>query len=49
MAITLWATLPGLEMLSLDGQTSVAGHSVDALVDAATALLLAGMGAPPAP
>ena len=49
MAITAWATLHGLVMLSLDGQTAVTGHSVNTLVDTATALLLAGMGAPPAP
>ena len=47
MAITAWATLHGLAMLSLDGQTGVTGHTVDALVDAATRLLLAGMGAAP--
>ncbi len=49
MAITAWATLHGLVMLSLDGQTAVTGRSVDTLVDAATGLLLAGMVAAPAP
>lgn len=44
MAITAWATLHGLVMLSLDGQTAVTGRSMDTLVDAATGLLLAGMG-----
>jgi AcrR family transcriptional regulator len=46
MAITAWATLHGLAMLVLDGQTAATGQSADALVDAATGLLLAGMGAP---
>jgi hypothetical protein len=32
-------------MLSLDGQTAVTGRSADTLVDAATSILLAGMGA----
>jgi AcrR family transcriptional regulator len=45
MAITAWATLHGLVMLSLDGQTAVTGRSVDTLVDAATSILLTGMGA----
>lgn len=45
MAITAWATLHGLAMLSLDGQTDVTGHSVTSLVDAASDLLLRGMGA----
>jgi hypothetical protein len=45
MAITAWATLHGLVMLSLDGQTAVTGRSVDTLVDAATSILLAGIGA----
>jgi AcrR family transcriptional regulator len=48
MAITAWATLHGLVMLSLDGQTAVTGRSIDTLVDAASDLLLAGMGAAPA-
>ncbi len=48
MAITAWATLHGLVMLSLDGQTEVTGSSVDTLVDVTTGLLLAGMGAAPA-
>lgn len=47
MAITVWATLHGLVMLSLDGQTAVTGRSRRALVDAATDLLLTGMGATP--
>jgi AcrR family transcriptional regulator len=45
MAITAWATLHGLAMLSLDGQTAVTDHSAGTLVDVATGLLLAGMGA----
>lgn len=49
MAITAWATLHGLVMLSLDGQTAVTGRSWDTLVDAATGLLIAGMSATPAP
>jgi AcrR family transcriptional regulator len=48
MAITTWATLHGLVMLLLDGQTAVTGRSIDTLVDAASSLLLAGMGAVPA-
>jgi AcrR family transcriptional regulator len=47
MAITAWATLHGLVMLSLDGQASVTGHSLSTLVDAGTELLLVGMGATP--
>ena len=47
-AVIAWATLHGLVMLSLDGQADVTGDSIDALTDAATNLLLAGMGAPPA-
>jgi AcrR family transcriptional regulator len=49
LAVTAWATLHGLAMLALDGQSAVTGQSPEALVDAATALLLAGMGAAPAP
>lgn len=45
LAITTWATLHGLVMLALDGQTAVTGRSIDTLVDAACTLLLAGMGA----
>ncbi|MFN0181133.1 MAG: TetR/AcrR family transcriptional regulator [Gemmatimonadales bacterium] len=45
-AITAWATLHGLVMLSLDGQASVTGQSLTTLVDAAIDLLLAGMGHP---
>ncbi len=45
LAISAWATLHGLVMLSLDGQTEVTGVSVDALTDSAIALLLEGMGA----
>ena len=45
MAISVWATLHGLVMLSLDGQAAVTGRSVDSLAEAATGLLLAGMGA----
>ena len=46
MSITVWATLHGLAMLSLDGQTAVTSRSLDALAEAAATLLLAGMGAP---
>jgi AcrR family transcriptional regulator len=45
MAITAWATLHGLVMLSLDGQTAVTGRSVGELVEAASDVLLAGIGA----
>lgn len=45
MAITAWATLHGLAMLSLDRQAAVTGRSLDTLVDAAAELLLRGMGA----
>ncbi|MDQ3698672.1 MAG: TetR/AcrR family transcriptional regulator [Gemmatimonadota bacterium] len=45
MAITAWATLHGLVMLSLDGQTAVTGRSIGTLVEAASGLLLTGMGA----
>lgn len=45
MAITAWATLHGLVMLSLDGQAAVTGHGIDVLTDSATNLLLRGMGA----
>ena len=43
-AVIAWATLHGLVMLSLDGQTAVTGDSIETLADAATELLLAGMG-----
>ena len=43
-AITAWAALHGLSMLILDGQTEVVGRSVEALVDDATEILVAGMG-----
>jgi AcrR family transcriptional regulator len=45
MSITAWATLHGLVMLSLDGQTAVTSRSLDSLTEAATELLLTGMGA----
>ncbi len=45
MAITAWATLHGLVMLSLDGQAAVTGRDLTELVDAATGHLLKGMGA----
>ena len=48
MAITAWATLHGLVMLSLDRQTAKTGHPVDILVEAALDLLMAGMRAAPA-
>ena len=47
MSITVWATLHGLAMLALDGQTAVTSRSLDELADAAAGLLLAGMGARP--
>jgi hypothetical protein len=43
MAVTTWATLHGLAMLTLDGRTEVTGLSVEALVDGAVGLLLKGM------
>ena len=43
MAISTWATLHGLVMLSLDGRTSVTGRSIESLAESATALLLRGM------
>jgi AcrR family transcriptional regulator len=46
-AISAWATLHGLAMLALDGQTAVTGRSIEALVDAASDVLLAGMDAAP--
>ena len=46
MSITVWATLHGLVMLSLDGQTAVTTRSLDALAEGAAGILLAGMGAP---
>ena len=46
MAITAWATLHGLAMLSLDGQTERTGRGIEALTEGATELLLRGMGAP---
>ena len=46
MAIAAWATLHGLSMLSLDGQTAVTGRGIEALTEEATELLLRGMGAP---
>jgi hypothetical protein len=45
-SMTVWATLHGLVMLSLDGQTAVTKRSIESLREAATKLLLAGMGAP---
>src|SRR5688500_6730520 len=44
-AVVAWATLHGLVMLSLDGQTAVTGDSIEVLAGAATDVLLAGMGA----
>jgi AcrR family transcriptional regulator len=43
MAVTTWAFLHGLVMLSLDGQTAGVAPSLDALVDEATRLMMFGM------
>jgi AcrR family transcriptional regulator len=43
MAAALWATLHGLVMLSLDGQTTGVVASLDALVDEALRLVMFGM------
>ena len=45
MSITVWATLHGLVMLLLDGQTAVTSRSLNSITEAATGILVAGMGA----
>lgn len=48
MAAALWASLHGLVMLSLDGQTQGVAPSLDALVEETTRIMMFGM-APRAP
>jgi AcrR family transcriptional regulator len=43
LAVTVWAVLHGLVMLSLDGQTAASGLSVDELVEEATRMIMFGM------
>lgn len=43
MAVTTWATLHGLVMLTLDGQTAGVTPSMDALVEEATRIMMFGM------
>ena len=43
MAVTTWAVLHGIVMLSLDGQTAGVAPSLDALVEEATRLMMFGM------
>jgi AcrR family transcriptional regulator len=43
MAVTTWATLHGLVMLTLDGQTAGVAPNVDALVEEATRIMMFGM------
>lgn len=43
MAVTTWATLHGLVMLTLDGQTSGIAPDVDALVEEATRVMMFGL------
>jgi AcrR family transcriptional regulator len=45
MAIATWSTLHGLVMLTLDGQTTSVGPSVDAIVEEATRIMMFGMAA----
>jgi AcrR family transcriptional regulator len=49
LAITAWATIHGLVMLSLDGQTEATGETAEQLVEAAIALLIKGLTARPNP
>jgi AcrR family transcriptional regulator len=49
MAVTTWATLHGLVMLTLDGQTAGVAPDVDALVQEATRIMMFGMAASPEP
>lgn len=46
MAITAWATMHGLVVLSLDGRIAPTGRSIETLVATASDILLSGMGAP---
>ena len=43
MAVATWATLHGLVMLTLDGQTAGVAPDVDVLVDEATRIMMFGM------
>jgi AcrR family transcriptional regulator len=43
MAVATWATLHGLVMLTLDGQTSGVAPDIDALVEEATRIMMFGM------
>ena len=45
MAVATWATLHGLVMLTLDGQTTSVSPSVDAVVEEATRIMMFGMAA----
>ena len=45
MAVATWATLHGLVVLTLDGQTAGVAPSVDALVEEATRIMMFGMAA----
>jgi AcrR family transcriptional regulator len=45
MAVTTWATLHGLVMLALDGQTAGVAPGIDALVDEAMRIMMFGMAA----
>jgi AcrR family transcriptional regulator len=48
MAVATWATLHGLVMLTLDGQTTTVAPDVDALVEEATRIMMFGMAPRPA-
>lgn len=43
MALAVWASLHGLVMLSLDGQTADIAPSVDAMVDQSTKMIMFGL------
>ena len=45
MAVATWATLHGLVMLTLDGQTAGVAPDVDTLVEEATGIMMFGMAA----
>ena len=45
MAVATWATLHGLVMLSLDGQTAGVAPNLDVLVEEATRIMMFGMAA----
>jgi AcrR family transcriptional regulator len=45
MAVATWATLHGLVMLTLDGQTASVSPGVDAVVEEATRIMMFGMAA----